>query len=560
MPITSVDQWSETADSNTDIAGFDIGENCSPAGINNAIRNLMAQVAATPLATFMGEFDTVSLLIADTARTYSNTTAGDYIRTRAEGFSYLVAASGASDHHVTTGGGLKLYVLPGAEGFNPMAFGANGLNGASDSAELQAAITAGGNYSVSLGKQAFLPTGLYQLSTTLTPSGYSTIEGCGPYASMFYNESAAIPTVPVFNPTTALLFAGFEKLGARGQKSFIECDMYIDNCRFSDISLYGMADCGFRFQGDLYTSEFHRVVIEASPKGIVCETLANCNTFYDLELKNLTDDGITLNGSEGLVFVSPRIEGSTVSSKAMFKLASGANHVLVKGGYFEGAHEYLVDGTTATGEICFDGSHFTYYQTGVPYKFNAANVVMTFRDCHATQLMIVPANSILEGNNINIQVAQGGASIRSKNKRGGVVDLKITKGTGTTLDADLVTFTRGSAAAATANQQTVFGTLTVGISGFTGGFPQVMTKEYLVVVRGAFSFNVEITAQLIATADSSGGAFGAAITTVSQTTTAATLHVQATGLQNAVENAMSASFEWSSNAYTESNEFTVTFP
>jgi len=33
------------------------------------------------------------------------------IRTRAEGFAYEVAASGASDHHVTTAGGVKLYVL-----------------------------------------------------------------------------------------------------------------------------------------------------------------------------------------------------------------------------------------------------------------------------------------------------------------------------------------------------------------------------------------------------------------------------------------------------------------
>lgn len=67
--------------------------------------------SAAGIDGFKFDFDTVALLIADTVRAYSNTTAGDYIRTRAEGFSYLVAASGASDHHVTTGGGLKLYAV-----------------------------------------------------------------------------------------------------------------------------------------------------------------------------------------------------------------------------------------------------------------------------------------------------------------------------------------------------------------------------------------------------------------------------------------------------------------
>jgi len=50
MTITSVDQWSETANLNTDVNGHNIAENCSPAGLNNAMRDMMAQIAATPLA------------------------------------------------------------------------------------------------------------------------------------------------------------------------------------------------------------------------------------------------------------------------------------------------------------------------------------------------------------------------------------------------------------------------------------------------------------------------------------------------------------------------------
>ncbi len=44
MAKNKVSEWSSTAASNTDIGGIDIAEGCAPSGINNAIRELMAQV------------------------------------------------------------------------------------------------------------------------------------------------------------------------------------------------------------------------------------------------------------------------------------------------------------------------------------------------------------------------------------------------------------------------------------------------------------------------------------------------------------------------------------
>jgi hypothetical protein len=44
MPKNKVSEWSSTASNNTDIAGINIAEGCAPSGINNAIRELMAQV------------------------------------------------------------------------------------------------------------------------------------------------------------------------------------------------------------------------------------------------------------------------------------------------------------------------------------------------------------------------------------------------------------------------------------------------------------------------------------------------------------------------------------
>jgi hypothetical protein len=44
MPKNKVSEWSPTAANNTDIGGINIAEGCAPSGINNAIREMMAQV------------------------------------------------------------------------------------------------------------------------------------------------------------------------------------------------------------------------------------------------------------------------------------------------------------------------------------------------------------------------------------------------------------------------------------------------------------------------------------------------------------------------------------
>jgi hypothetical protein len=44
MPKTKISEWSATPANNTDIDGINIAEGCAPSGINDAIRELMAQV------------------------------------------------------------------------------------------------------------------------------------------------------------------------------------------------------------------------------------------------------------------------------------------------------------------------------------------------------------------------------------------------------------------------------------------------------------------------------------------------------------------------------------
>ena len=100
----------------------------------------IAAVAAVPLTR--DAYSTVAALLADTILTNANTVLGQIIW--AGGFRYERAASNASDHHVTTAGGVKLYVLPGADGRVSLAAFGKSLDGTVDvSAELAAAIAIG---------------------------------------------------------------------------------------------------------------------------------------------------------------------------------------------------------------------------------------------------------------------------------------------------------------------------------------------------------------------------------------------------------------------------------
>ncbi len=90
-------------------------------------------------------FPSVDALLADTTLAYGNgnraVAVGDRITT-ADGHLYEAAAANASNHHVATAGGVRLYVQPNQGAYSVMAFGAKGDNATDDTAAIQAAIRA----------------------------------------------------------------------------------------------------------------------------------------------------------------------------------------------------------------------------------------------------------------------------------------------------------------------------------------------------------------------------------------------------------------------------------
>jgi len=90
-------------------------------------------------------FDNVAAVVADTTLSYSGVnavSAGDVVETSEEGFNYKVAASGATDHDISTSHAtpVKLYVQPGPNGYDVKAFNAKGDGTTDDSAAVNKAL------------------------------------------------------------------------------------------------------------------------------------------------------------------------------------------------------------------------------------------------------------------------------------------------------------------------------------------------------------------------------------------------------------------------------------
>jgi microcystin-dependent protein len=89
MAKNKVSEWSATASNNTDISGINISEGCAPSGINNAIRELMAQLKDMQSGTD-GDTFTVggNLTVSSTLTANSSVgTAGQALISRGAGLS-----------------------------------------------------------------------------------------------------------------------------------------------------------------------------------------------------------------------------------------------------------------------------------------------------------------------------------------------------------------------------------------------------------------------------------------------------------------------------------------
>lgn len=130
-------------------------------------------VVSSDVAAADKVFQTVEALLGQEELSYDETAGtitavpADVVTVKIGGFSYTIADPAATDAHLTTAGGVKLYVNPGPYGLHVKAFGAVGDGIADDTQACRSALAAAGdNGSVELDG-----TARYRLTDSLDTSG-----------------------------------------------------------------------------------------------------------------------------------------------------------------------------------------------------------------------------------------------------------------------------------------------------------------------------------------------------------------------------------------------------
>ena len=164
----------------------------------------------TELQNVDASFPTVQLMLASSA-SYSDYEQGDLITVKSGSHSYEVALDTSTDSHVETSGGLKLYVIPGHNGYDIRAFGA--LPGSPDDVTglVQKVIDMALTGAV---QQVYAPDGPYLISSLSVgvkilgtinnrfgsgPYTFGSSVGAGDFAIVLDNVSGSLERVTVRN-------------------------------------------------------------------------------------------------------------------------------------------------------------------------------------------------------------------------------------------------------------------------------------------------------------------------------------------------------------------------
>ena len=228
-------------------------------------------------ASAKSEAEDVASLLADTSFTYSTGTEtsvaeGAILKSKAENFSYKVAASTASDHHITTAGGVKLYALPDPSGFVSIdQFGAQGDDAAVDNAiPIQTALN---NF-----RKVLIPPDTYRTKTVYFESNQEVVGTPGASILKRFDNGTSSTDTPNSSMYVAATYAysqGDEILANNKRKIRIR---------------------GIRFEGRRSESGFgyqpfsHNVAVNATSD----------ITFEDCEFTNFRGDGLYVgSGTNG---------------------------------------------------------------------------------------------------------------------------------------------------------------------------------------------------------------------------------------------------------------------
>lgn len=224
----------------------------------------VTQVAdQVPLQIAKG-FPTVDQLLANSSWTYAFgdpflAAAGDFVFVTEGAFVYKVALSAATDHHVITAGGVKLYVVSGNGEVNVKAFGAKGDGVTDDATAINKALEYFGT--------AYLPEGTFAVGATLRRDN-CVLKGSGWAATWIKGLSASLPVdaaIVRLGRTSVIetLRIGYDTItGTEGRHQRVGIDLRGDNWilqRGSKIDKVMLTNCGTGisdFGGNVFSVAF----------------------------------------------------------------------------------------------------------------------------------------------------------------------------------------------------------------------------------------------------------------------------------------------------------------
>jgi len=358
--------------------GTQFAADVTAAGANGAIAAAAAEDAlqyANQALSGTYRFSSITTLLADNLLTYTEMSAGDVIETRADNFAYVVAASGATDHDVTTAAGLKLYVQPNSKRlFNIVAFGADDTGATDCTAEVQAAILAATSRSQ---KGIELPAGTFLIEQagafTLPTAGGSVngfvFEGAGLGVTVvnFINSVGATAYTANYLAVNTdndlrIMFRGirFQGDGTNKNSSFyyMTSSGTAQSIRFEDVMWYEFAQI-MQIEGASNASEL---------------LFANCKVSNTYELAYVVNNSQSLNH----VFIGCDIESVRAG---FFKFNAGGQLTVFGGSFICSDHpdgvvtNYLIDVDDDTGSfVGLNTWQFNFY--GIRTEMNGSSQLL----------------------------------------------------------------------------------------------------------------------------------------------------------------------------------------
>ncbi len=293
-----------------------------------------------------------------------------------------------------------------------VAFGAVGDRRTDDFDAIQNAITtarAHDQYPASV----FIPAGHYRRRAGIALPSHIAIYGEGPSSVLNSQNDAGFEQAVMVNADPAgLIAARLQDLSIYGGTHGILLQANAENAdlRLQNVSMLLQTSANIEANKLFQTAKIANSIFGDAEYGLkVNGSGTNAVLITGSDFVRHKNSSIYLRGSDGVTFVGCRFEAGGRPGRACIDIENASN-ISFLGCFFENVHEYLGRFRSIDGAIVFQSCHFTGTSLGGkelrPFRWDAPDSLVLFRDCVSHVGMEVPGHVMLEGMNANV-VATG---------------------------------------------------------------------------------------------------------------------------------------------------------